>query len=111
MTSAVQQTEDNLDDNQVTYIPTATALRFHNDNSLVRAVMGPVGSGKSSMAAMEIVLRAFNQNVYRGVRNSRWLAVRNTYNELKTTTIRTLMHWMPEQITHVNANYPPIAKL
>lgn len=99
------------DTNEVTYIPTPTALRFHNDNSLVRAVMGPVGSGKSSMAAMEIVLRAFNQNVYRGVRNSRWLAVRNTYNELKTTTIRTLMHWMPEQITHVNANYPPIARL
>lgn len=98
-------------DEGVVYTPTPTGLKFHNDNSLVRAVMGPVGSGKSSMAAMEIVLRAFAQNVYKGVRNSRWLAVRNTYNELKTTTIKTLTHWMPEEITHVNANYPPIAKM
>jgi len=96
---------------RVVYNPTPTALRFHNDNSLVRAVMGPVGSGKTSMCAMEIVLRAFQQNVYRGVRTSRWLAVRNTYNELKTTTIKTLAHWMPEAITRVNANYPPIAKM
>lgn len=99
------------DDGDVKYIATPTGLKFHNDDSLVRAVMGPVGSGKSSMAAMEIVLRSFNQTVYKGVRNSRWLAVRNTYNELKTTTIKTLMHWMPEQITHINANYPPIAKM
>lgn len=96
---------------EVVYTPSPTALRFHNDDSLVRAVMGPVGSGKSSMAAMEVVLRAFRQNVYRGVRTSRWLAVRNTYNELKTTTIKTLMHWMPEEITHINANYPPVARM
>jgi hypothetical protein len=100
-----------IEADEVIYIPTKTALQFHNDNSLVRAVMGPVGSGKSSMAAMEILLRAFNQNVHKGVRRSRWLAVRNTFNELKTTTIKTLMHWMPASITHVNANYPPIAKL
>lgn len=100
-----------LADDEIVYNPTPTALRFHNDDSLVRGVMGPVGSGKSSMAAMEIMLRAFNQNVYRGVRNSRWLAVRNTYNELKTTTIKTLMHWMPPApISHINANYPPVAK-
>lgn len=96
----------------IVYNPTATALKFHNDDSLVRAVMGPVGSGKSSMAAMEILLRSFNQNVYKGVRNSRWLAVRNTYNELKTTTIKTLTHWLPPApITHVNANYPPVARM
>jgi hypothetical protein len=100
-----------IEADEVTYNPSKTALEFHNCNDLVRAVMGPVGSGKSSMAAMEIVLRAFNQNVYKGVRNSRWLAVRNTFNELKTTTIRTLAHWMPEAITHINGNYPPIAKM
>lgn len=99
------------DPDVVVYNPTPTALEFHNDNSLVRGVMGPVGSGKSSMAAMEILLRAFNQNVYRNTRTSRWLAVRNTYNELKTTTIKTMMHWMPERITRINANYPPIAHM
>jgi hypothetical protein len=99
------------DENIVVYNPTTTALKFHNDDSLVRAVMGPVGSGKSSMAAMEIVLRSFRQTVYKGVRTSRWLAIRNTYNELKTTTIKTMMHWMPSSIAHINENYPPIAKM
>lgn len=99
------------DTDVVVYDPTPTAVRFHNDNSLVRGVMGPVGSGKTSMCAMEIMLRAFAQNVYKGVRNSRWLAVRNTYNELKTTTIKTMMHWMPESITKINANYPPVARM
>lgn len=95
----------------VTYIPSKTGVAFHNDNSLVRAVMGPVGSGKSSMAAMDLILRSFNQVPYKNVRSSRWLAVRNTFNELKTTTIKTLQHWMPEEITHINANYPPIARM
>lgn len=99
------------DADTVVYIPTPTALKFHNDDSLVRAVMGPVGSGKSSMAAMEIVLRSFRQVAYKGVRTSRWLAIRNTYNELKTTTIKTMMHWMPASIAHVNENYPPIARM
>ena len=99
------------DVDNVTYNPTATALKFHNDDSLVRGVMGPVGSGKSSMAAMEIILRSFTQTVYRGVRSSRWLAVRNTYNELKTTTIKTMAHWMPEAITRITTNYPPIARM
>ena len=96
---------------EVTYNPSRTAIEFHNCNDLVRAVMGPVGSGKSSMAAMEIILRAFTQNVYKGVRTSRWLAIRNTFNELKTTTIKTMANWMPASITHINGNYPPIAKL
>lgn len=99
------------DTDVVTYHPTPTGLRFHNDDSLVRGIMGPVGSGKSSMAAMEVILRAFTQKPYKGVRNSRWLAVRNTFNELKTTTVKTMSHWMPASISHVNQNYPPIARM
>lgn len=99
------------DTDLVVYNPTPTALQFHNDNSLVRGVMGPVGSGKSSMSAMEILLRAFTQNLYKGVRTSRWLAIRNTYNELKTTTIKTMAHWMPPSVTRITTNYPPIARM
>jgi hypothetical protein len=60
---------------------------------------------------MEVLLRAFTQNVHRGVRSSRWLAVRNTFAELKSTTIKTLAHWLPPSISRINANYPPIAHL
>jgi len=95
----------------VVYEPSRTALTFHNDNSLVRGVMGPVGSGKSSMAAMEVLLRSFSQTAHKGVRRSRWLAIRNTFNELKTTTIKTMQHWMPPEISHFNANYPPVGRM
>lgn len=111
LTAAQFQQSALPDVDAVVYIPTATALKFHNDDSLVRAVMGPVGSGKSSMAAMEILLRSFAQTPYRGVRTSRWLAIRNTYNELKTTTIKTLKHWMPDTIARFSENYPPIARM
>ena len=40
------------------YIPTATGRIAHDDNSFVRVIMGPYGSGKSTWAASEIVKRA-----------------------------------------------------
>ena len=40
------------------YIPTNTGSVAHNDNSFVRVIMGPYGSGKSTWAVTEIVKRA-----------------------------------------------------
>lgn len=74
--------------------PGAQAMAFHQDDSFVRGLMGPVGSGKSSAACMEILLRAMQQAPGPdGVRRSRWAAVRNTYGELKSTTIKTWTDW------------------
>lgn len=94
----------------ITYNPSRTGLLFHNSNEMVRAVMGPVGSGKSSTCAMELVLRSVMQAPNsRGVRPTRWLAVRNTFNELKTTTLRTLVNWLPPEVSDVRYGYPPVA--
>lgn len=60
---------------------------------------------------MELVLRAIRQHAFEGVRDTRWLAVRNTFNELKTTTLKTLENWLPDEISEITRNYPPSAHI
>lgn len=79
---------------KLTYTPTPTFAAFHADDSLVRAVMGPFASGKSTGMVMELLIRAMQQKAHGGVRYSRALVVRNTYAELKSTTIRTFLQWL-----------------
>lgn len=73
--------------------PGEIARQFHLCDDFVRGLKGPVGSGKSSSACYDILIRGLQQQPYNGVRRSRWAAVRNTYPELKTTTIRTWLDW------------------
>ena len=76
------------------YIPTATGRIAHDDNSFVRVIMGPYGSGKSTWAASEIVKRACEiPRWHSGRRRSRWGIVRNTSGELSSTTLATWLSW------------------
>src|ERR1043165_802412 len=55
------------------YVPTRTGAIAHHDDSFVRVIMGPYGSGKSTWAATEIVRRACASPVWHsGRRRSRW---------------------------------------
>jgi hypothetical protein len=74
----------------------STMDRFHDCDSFVRALMGPIGSGKSVTCCMEIVKRAQEQAPWNGVRKSRWAIIRNTYRELVDTTINTFFDWFPK---------------
>jgi hypothetical protein len=60
--------------------------------------MGPVGSGKSTACCIEIISRAQEQKPFNGVRRSRWAIIRNTYPELKSTTIKTWQEWSPGSV-------------
>lgn len=74
--------------------PGPVADEFHEDDSFVRGLLGPVGSGKSSSCCVEIVRRALEMPADKKKRRrSRWAVVRNTYPELKNTTIKTWMEW------------------
>lgn len=54
-------------------------------------------SGKSSGCVVEIIQRAQQQAPSRdGIRRTRWMIVRNTQKDLRDTTIKTFMHWIPE---------------
>ena len=74
--------------------PGPKAEAFHASDAFVRGLMGPVGSGKSSSCCAEIFRRALEQTPGPdGVRRSRWAGIRNTYGELKSTTIKTWTDW------------------
>ena len=81
------------------YSDVPTIKQFTLDNSRIRCVMGPFGSGKTSGCIMDIIRRA-NEIVpcYDGIRRSRWAVVRNTYLQLKDTTIRSFFDWFPPKI-------------
>lgn len=79
------------------YVPTTTGHLFHADNSFVRVVMGPYGSGKSTLCINEIVRRACTMPTwYKGRRRSKWAIVRNTTGELYSTTLQTWLAWFSD---------------
>lgn len=87
--------------------PGSHAAEFHQSDSFVRGLMGPVGSGKSSSCCVEIVARALRQRPSNdGVRRSRWLIIRNTYPELKSTTIKTWETWFPANVAPIKWDTP-----
>jgi len=77
-----------------------TVWNFLQDKSFVRGIMGPVGSGKSYACAAEIMLKAVSQvpSPRDGIKYSRFVVVRNSYPELRTTTIKTWQELFPENI-------------
>jgi hypothetical protein len=83
-----------------------TLQQFHRDNSFVRAIMGPVGSGKSVACTMETLFRANEQAPLKGsnCRPVKWAVVRNTYRELEDTTIATFQQWIPPELGHYRAS-------
>jgi hypothetical protein len=90
------------------YEPTATGLIAHIDDSFVRVIMGPYGSGKSTWAATEIVRRACAvPKWHSGRRRSRWGIVRNTSGELTTTTLATWLAWF-EDLGDIRKRQKPI---
>lgn len=90
------------------YPPGPRAAAFLKSNAFVRGIMGPYGSGKSVACCMEILRRAHEQKPNAaGVRRSRWAVIRNTYPELKTTTIKTWHEWVPKTVGRWVDQGPP----
>lgn len=72
------------------YKPQGDVLRaLHNSDEFVRAIIGPLGSGKTQGCICEIFSRCHEQAPDRNNRRrSRWAVVRNTYVDLQSTTIK-----------------------
>ena len=83
-------------DTQIVYSAIPTLQQFHESTASFRCIVGPVGSGKTSAAAIEICfyIPQYLCQKY-GIKKTRWCVVRNSYRELTDTTQRTLLEWLP----------------
>ena len=81
------------------YEPDGSVLTdFFWDRSRFSCIQGPIGSGTSSAACHRIWVQACEQGAdLDNVRRSRWLITRDTYKELRETTVKTWLDWFPEE--------------
>lgn len=82
------------------YKATPTGIAFHQSLYAVRGIRGPVGSGKSVMCCFDLFMKAHTQVAIDGVRWSVFLVGRNTFANLKETTIKTWLTWFPQTQMH-----------
>ena len=83
-----------------------TLKEFSKNNSFLKAAMGPFGSGKSSACVIEIVRRAIAQAPDKdGVRRTKFAVVRNSYPQLRDTTIPTFMYWCGHMGEYKSSEY------
>ena len=74
-----------------------TLKQFYEDRSFISAAMGPFGSGKSSACVIKLYNLACQQAPGPdGIRRSRWGIIRNSYPQLRDTTLPTFFHWMED---------------
>lgn len=87
----------------------AVSKAFMKSDAFVRGIMGPFGSGKSTACIYEILRRAAAQKQGSdGKRRSRWAIIRNTYPELRTTTIKSWHQHVPPQVGRWVDSGPPM---
>ena len=88
--------------------PGPVADAFFWSNSFVSGIRGPIGSGKSTACVFRPWRHiAESEPGQDGIRYARWAVIRNTYPELKTTTIKTWHQWFPPEIGRWQEQGPP----
>ena len=71
--------------------------KYFKDNHFIKAVMGPVGSGKSVASVMSLFTYACTfPPDSDNVRRTKYALIRNTYPQLNDTTLATVKRWIPE---------------
>ena len=77
------------------YGPVPMIREFSRSDKLIRGLVGPFGSGKSSGCVVEILRRSMAQKPGAdGIRRTRWACIRNSYPQLRDTTIKTFKDWV-----------------
>ena len=105
-----QPTTEALAGLNLNFSESPTVWDFLQDDSFVRGLMGPVGSGKTFASLAEVMLRAVKQepSPIDGIRYTRFAVIRNSYPELRTTTIKTWQEIFPENVWGPMRWSPPI---
>lgn len=85
-----------------------TLAAFFHASDFVRVLIGPFGSGKTVACSIEVFRRACEQAPGPDkVRRSKWLVVRSTYPQLRSTTIPSWRQWFSDGFGTFNLT-PPI---
>ena len=72
-----------------------TISRFMLDNHMVRLLLGPYGSGKTTGCIMELAKRMLEEYPdATGVRRTRFVIVRNTAQQLRQTILEDIRKWL-----------------
>lgn len=86
------------------HVPTLKTMS--KSDAFLRAAIGPFGSGKSSACVIEIIKRAQAQALDQdGLRRTKFAVVRNSYPQLRDTTIPTFMYWCGHMGEYKSSEY------
>lgn len=82
---------------QINFTPGPTGANFLNSFAFMKLICGPVGGGKSTVALFDLINRAANQKPGAGnVRRTRFIILRNTVAQLKSTVKPLIDQWLVE---------------
>jgi len=73
--------------------------KFHEDMySRVKLLMGPFGTGKTSAGIFDqVMMQTIRVVKSKGMYKAKFAVVRNTYKQLRDTTMRTVFNWFPPE--------------
>lgn len=84
------------------FIATPTMADFMESPKYVRVLAGPIGGGKSVCCAHDLMAWSTEQQPNsKGERKTRFLIVRNTADQLRSTTMKTVFDWFPPGVVGV----------
>jgi hypothetical protein len=76
------------------------------DDGLFRCLCGPIGSGKSMGCIMELVRRGRQQEPdHDGVRNTRFVVVRNTMQQLRSTVLPDIQQYLRGMVRYYTTDH------
>jgi hypothetical protein len=86
--------------------------QYLDSSDFVQIIRGPLGSGKTTCSAAKLFRLICEQRASKaGERRSRWAVIRNTYPDLKNTTIRDWRSVVPDNCGRFTMGAPPEHKL
>lgn len=77
----------------IDFTPSPTGAAFLDSEAFFKGIGGPIGSGKSTVALMDLLKRAVHQEPYKAVRYTKLGILRNTMQQLRTTVKPLLDTW------------------
>lgn len=107
--TGVRHKSDLIEGKKIVYNPSGPVGKaFIKSDAFVCGIKGPIGSGKSVACVMKLIRNLQKQKRQKdGWIRRRSAVIRNTYPELKTTTIKTWHQWIPADTGKYVDSGPP----